>query len=93
MARRVLLTQPGMEPMLPAVEAWSFNHGTAREVPVWSFLFFLTFLYLLAVPAFIAASRLSLLAASGSSSLVSVPVLLISAASPVEHRLWAFGPQ
>ena len=82
-----------MEPMLPAVEAWSFNHWTAREVPMQSFLFFLTFMYLLAVPAFIAASRLSLLAASGSSSLVSAPVLLISAASPVEHRLWACGPQ
>ena len=57
------------------------------------FFFFLTFMYLLAVPAFIAASRLSLLAARGSSSLVSAPVLLISAASPVEHRLWACGPQ
>ena len=91
MAHRVLRPQPGMEPTLPAVEAWSFNHWTAREVPMWSFLSFLTCIYLLAVPAFIAASRLSLVAASRSSSLVSVPVLLISAASPVEHRLWAAG--
>ena len=77
--------------MLPAVEAWSFNHWTAREVPMWSF--FLTIIYLLAVLAFIAASRLSLGAASRGCSLVSVAVLLILAASPLEHRLWACGLQ
>ena len=28
-----LSSQPGMEPMPSAVEAWSPNHWTAREVP------------------------------------------------------------
>ena len=31
-ACRVLVPQPGIEPMPPAVEAWSLNHWTAREV-------------------------------------------------------------
>ena len=26
-------SQPGMEPVLPAVEAQSLNHWTSREVP------------------------------------------------------------
>ena len=29
---KVLGPQPGMEPMLPAVETWSSNHQTTREV-------------------------------------------------------------
>ena len=29
----ILVPQPGTEPMPPAVEAWSLNHWTAREVP------------------------------------------------------------
>ena len=29
----VLVSQPGIEPMPPAVEAQSLNHWTAREVP------------------------------------------------------------
>ena len=28
-----LSSRPGIEPTLPAVEAWSLNHWTAREVP------------------------------------------------------------
>ena len=74
-----------------AVEEWSFNHWTAREVPMWSFLSFLTFIYLLAMLAFTATSRLSLVAESRGYSLVSGPVLLISVASLVEHRLWVCG--
>ena len=31
---------PGIEPVPPAVEAWSFNHWTAREVPIFCFLKF-----------------------------------------------------
>ena len=30
---QILVPQPGIEPMPPAVEAWSLNHWTAREVP------------------------------------------------------------
>ena len=30
----ILVLQPGIEPMLPAAEAWSLNHWTAREVPL-----------------------------------------------------------
>ena len=30
----ILVPQPGTEPMLPAVEAWSLNHWTAREAPL-----------------------------------------------------------
>ena len=30
----ILVPQPGIKPMPPAVEAWSLNHWTAREVPV-----------------------------------------------------------
>ena len=29
----ILVPQPGIEPMPPALEAWSLNHWTTREVP------------------------------------------------------------
>ena len=29
----ILVPQPGVEPTASAVEGWSLNHGTAREVP------------------------------------------------------------
>ena len=29
----ILVPRPGIEPRPPAVEAWSLNHWTAREVP------------------------------------------------------------
>ena len=32
MACRILVAQPGIEPVHPAVEAWSLNHRTVREV-------------------------------------------------------------
>ena len=28
----ILVPQPGIEPVLPALEVWSLNHWTAREV-------------------------------------------------------------
>ena len=37
MACKMLVPQPGMEPMPPAVEMWSLNHWTTREVPVVNF--------------------------------------------------------
>ena len=30
----ILVPRPGIEPVPPALEAWSLNHWTAREVPV-----------------------------------------------------------
>ena len=30
----ILVPQPGIEPAPPAVEVWTFNHWTAREVPL-----------------------------------------------------------
>ena len=33
MAYGILVPHPGIEPAPPAVEAWSLNHQTAREVP------------------------------------------------------------
>ena len=33
MARRILIPQLGIEPTPPAMETWSLNHWTAREVP------------------------------------------------------------
>lgn len=33
MPRGILVPQPGMEPLPPAVEAWSVNHWTTRVVP------------------------------------------------------------
>ena len=37
MACRILVQQPGIEPVLPAVEARSHNHQTTREFPTsWS---------------------------------------------------------
>ena len=30
--RGILVPQPGIEPASPALEGWSFNHWTAREV-------------------------------------------------------------
>ena len=35
---RDLSSRPGIEPVPPAVEAWSPNHWSAREFPVWSFV-------------------------------------------------------
>ena len=32
-ACRILVPQPGVKPTPPAVEAWSLNHWTTREVP------------------------------------------------------------
>ena len=29
----IIVPRPGIEPVLPALEAWSLNHWTAREVP------------------------------------------------------------
>ncbi|KAM9677253.1 uncharacterized protein ACBT57_004631 [Dama dama] len=37
MAFRILVLQPGMEPMPPAFGAWSLNHWTTREVTIVSF--------------------------------------------------------
>ena len=28
----ILVPQPGIEPVFPAVEAWSLNHWTVREI-------------------------------------------------------------
>ena len=36
----ILAPQPGMEPRPPALEAWSPNYWTAREVPPFEFLAF-----------------------------------------------------
>ena len=33
-ACRILVPQPGIEPVYPAVGAWSLSHWIAREVPV-----------------------------------------------------------
>ena len=46
MACGILVPRPGIEPVHPALEAWSPNHWTAREVPkhgflIWVFFFFL----------------------------------------------------
>ena len=30
----ILIPRPGIEPMPPALEAWSLNHWTTREVPI-----------------------------------------------------------
>ena len=30
----ILVPQPGIEPVFPAVEVWSPNHWTTREVPI-----------------------------------------------------------
>ena len=39
MACGILVPQPGVKPVRPALEAWSVNHWTAREVPNFFFLF------------------------------------------------------
>ena len=44
----ILVPWPGIEPMPPAVEAWSLNHWTAREVLTFFFvkyIFFFTMVY------------------------------------------------
>ena len=33
----ILVPRPGIEPVPPAVEAWSPNHWTVREFPIWIF--------------------------------------------------------
>ena len=34
----ILVPQPGIKPVLPAVEVWILNHRNAREAPLWRFL-------------------------------------------------------
>ena len=41
-ARKILVPPPGTEPVPSAVEAWSINHWTAREVPEGVFFFLKT---------------------------------------------------
>ena len=51
MAYEILVPQPGMEPVPPAVEARSLNHWTARDV-LWHpffFFFYSYFIYLLII--------------------------------------------
>ena len=36
-ASGALVPWQGIEPVSPALEAWSLNHWTAREVPDWEF--------------------------------------------------------
>ena len=53
MACGILVPQPGIEPTPLAVEAWSLNHWTAREVPFLNWGGFLAdfrrFLYILSI--------------------------------------------
>ena len=37
----ILVPQPGIEPVPPAVEAWSLNHWTTREVLVYFYIYML----------------------------------------------------
>ena len=37
MACGLLVPQPGIEPVPPAVETWSLKHWMAREVPIYVF--------------------------------------------------------
>ena len=43
MACRILVPQPGIKPVPPALEAWSLNPWTAREVPRNIFFYPFTF--------------------------------------------------
>ena len=38
LACKILVPQPGIKPVLPALEAWSLNHWTFRGAPVGAFL-------------------------------------------------------
>ena len=60
----ILVPRPGIKPMPPAVDAWSLNHWTAREVPRNFFFFFNIWLCCV----FVAMCGLSLVAASGDYS-------------------------
>ena len=39
MAYGILILQPGIKSVPPAVEAWSLNHWTTREVPLTIFFY------------------------------------------------------
>ena len=39
MACGILVLQPGMKPVSPALEAWSLKHWTTREILIIYFLF------------------------------------------------------
>ena len=43
MACEILVPQPGIELVSPALEAWSLNHWTTREIPKSVFLNNFTF--------------------------------------------------
>ena len=68
----ILVPQPGIEHVPPAVETWSLNHWTAREVPEMALFFFFWLHWV-----FVAAHGPSLVAASRGYYLVVVRGLLI----------------
>ena len=51
-ACKILVSQPGIEPMPPAVEAQSLNHWAAREVPVCIYFIYLLFFWYISVGFF-----------------------------------------
>ena len=68
----ILVPRPGIEPMPPALRAWSLNHWTASEVPSQLFFFlinsFILFIYFWRHWVLVAGHRLSLVVASGGYS-------------------------
>ena len=71
-ACRILVPQPGIEPVPPALEMQSLNHWTTREVPVQFFglfvcliYFFIYIVYFWLCWVFVSVRGLSLVAASG----------------------------
>ena len=94
----ILVPRPGIEPMPPALRAWSLNHWTASEVPSQLFFFFNKFIYFIHI--FLAALGprcwAQAFSSCGERGLLFFVVhgLLIAVASLVaEHRLQAHGLQ
>ena len=86
MACGILVPQPGIKPVPPAVEAWSLNHWTTREVPIMKFFFLIIFIYLfIFIFIFLAVLGLRFCARAFSSCGKRGP-LFIAVRGPLHYR-------
>ena len=80
----ILVPQPGIEPLPPAVESWVLNHWTTMEVPAALYFFLVIFG---SAGSSLLCGLFSLAVGSGVYSLVVARGFLVAVASLVaEHR-------
>ena len=81
-AYRSLVSWPEMEPTSLALEAWSLNHWTTREVPIWKILKAVQFLFLLCCQSIRKSHWLSLQNTSRKVLLLSLSSITMFGSAP-----------